>query len=574
MKRAFFRAVAITSLTASAVIAQEKIDLEAINRIRDEGFNRSQVMETSSWLTDVYGPRLTGSPTAKQAGDWAIRTMQSWGISNPRYESWGPFGRGWIVDRFHMQVLSPVAWPVIAYPGAWSAGTKGVATGEVVYIPYAGAADSMNLKGKVRGKWVMTAGPRSVTPRCTPDAVRMTEERLATMASAQAPQPGGGRGAAAPVVQYGAIPGLRAAAECRGEVFDSVAWVAQQTAQINQMLAGRGGRGGGGGRGAGGGRAGQGGPPPFNLGQFLLGEGALGHLTQGNGADGTVFPGGNGSRSVDAPAVVPSISLAAEHYGRIHRMIQKNVPVRLESELAVRFFPNDLNSFNIVGEIPGSDPRLKDEVVMLGAHFDSWHSGTGATDNVAGSAVMMEAMRILKTLNLPMKRTVRIGLWMGEEQGLIGSREYVRKHFGYVDSAGQHFTPEHGKITGYFNVDNGTGAIRGIYTQGNVEIAPIFRQWLAPFADLGATTVTFSNTGGTDHQAFDAVGIPGFQFIQDPMDYNSRTHHSNMDVFEKLVPSDMKRNSVIVAAFVYNAANRDQPLPRKPAPAGGGRGGE
>jgi carboxypeptidase Q len=210
---------------------------------------------------------------------------------------------------------------------------------------------------------------------------------------------------------------------------------------------------------------------------------------------------------------------------------------------------------------------------MLGAHFDSWHSGTGATDNVAGSAVMMEAMRILKTLNLPMKRTVRIGLWTGEEQGLIGSREYVRKHFGFTDSTGQHFTPEQEKISGYFNVDNGTGAIRGIYTQGNTEIVPIFKQWLQPFADLGATSVTTSNTGGTDHLSFDAVNIPGFQFVQDPMDYSTRTHHSNMDLFERLMPHDMMQNSVIVASFVYTAANRAEKLPRKAmAPSAGGRG--
>jgi hypothetical protein len=553
VNRTLFRAMTILALASPVLAAQERIDTDALNRIRDEGFNRSKVMETASWLTDVYGPRLTGSPTAKQAGDWAIRTMQSWGISNPRYETWGPFGRGWIVDRFHLQVLSPVAWPVIAYPGAWSAGTNGVAVGDVVYIPYTGPADSMSLKGKVRGKWVMTTAPRQVNPRCTPDASRTTDEQLAAMAAA--PPPGAGRGGGG---RGGNVAALRAMAACRGEPFDSATYMAQQAALAN-AAGGRGGRGG-----AGGGRGGPGGAPPFNLGAFLLSQGALGQLTQGNGDDGTVFPGGNGSRAADAPRTVPSISLAAEHYGRIYRTIEKGVPVKLEGELKVRFITNDLNSFNIVGEIPGTDPALKDQVVMLGAHFDSWHSGTGATDNVAGSAVMMEAMRILKTLNLPMKRTVRIGLWTGEEQGLLGSREYVRKQFGYADSTGQHFTPEHGRITGYFNVDNGTGAIRGIYTQGNVEIAPVFKEWLAPFADLGATTVTYSNTGGTDHQAFDAVGIPGFQFIQDPMDYNTRTHHSNMDVFERLMPHDMMQNSVIVASFVYMAANRDQMLPRKP----------
>lgn len=572
MKTTFIRAATILSFAASVLSAQERIDTDAINKIRDEGFNRSKVMETSSWLTDVYGPRLTNSPTTKAAGDWAINAMKSWGISNPRYETWGPFGRGWIADRFYMQVLSPVAWPVIAYPGAWSPGTNGVAVGEVVYIPYGGPGDSSKFtaaaKGKVRGKWVMTAAPRAFGPKCTPDLTRQTAEQLTAFANAPAPAAGrgggggGGRGAN--------IAAARAAAECRGDVFDSVAYMAQIAAQANAQ-GGRGG--GGGGRGAGGGRGGAPDPNQFNLGRFLLAQGALGQLTQGNGTDGTVFPSGNQSRAADAPRVAPVISLAAEHFGRIYRMIEKNIPVRVESELRVRFLGTDLNSFNIVGEIPGTDPALKDEVVMLGAHFDSWHSGTGATDNVAGSAVMLEAMRILKTLNLPMKRTVRIGLWTGEEQGLLGSREYVRKHFGNADSTGQHFTPDHAKFQAYFNVDNGTGAIRGIYTQGNTEIAPIFKQWFQPFADLGASTVTLGNTGGTDHGSFDAAGLPGFQFIQDPMDYNTRTHHSNMDVYEKLVPSDMKRNSVIVASFVYMAANRDQLLPRKPAPTGGRPGG-
>jgi len=576
VKTTISRVAVVAALTAFAAPrvapAQqvESIDLAAIGRIRDEGFNRSKIMETASWLTDVHGPRLTGSPTAKAAGDWTIQALKSWGISNPRYESWGPFGRGWIADRFSMQVLSPVAWPVIAYPGAWSDGTNGVQAGDVMYVRLDSTADTARFRGKLKGKWIISASPRVVSPRCTPDAARQTDAALAAMENPPAAgggRAGGGRG--------NNVAALMAAAACRGESFDSAAFVAAQAAaQLN--AAGRGaaggGRGaGGGGRGAGGGR---GGPAPFVLNNFLLAQGALGILAPGTGDDGTVFPGGNGNRAGDAPKGLPSFSLAAEHYGRIFRMVQKNIPVKIEAEIKARFISGDLNSFNIVAEIPGTDPVLKDDVVMLGAHFDSWQSGTGATDNAAGSAVMLEAMRILKALNLPMKRTVRIGLWTGEEQGLLGSRAYVRQHFGYVDSTGQHFTPEREKITGYFNVDNGTGAIRGVYTQGNDSIAPVFKQWLAPFKDLGAISVTTQNTGGTDHQSFDAVGIPGFQFIQDPLDYGSRTHHSNMDLYERLMPHDMMQNAVIVAAFVYTAANRDGMLPRKPAPTGigGGRG--
>jgi len=559
------KAAAILALAASSLSAQERIDLDALSKIRDEGMNRSKVMDPSRWLTAVYGPRLTNSPTAKQAGDWTINAMRSWGITNPRYDAYNNFGRGWLLERFHMQVTSPVPWTVIAYPQAWAQGTRGTVTGDVIYLPFnpQTPGDSMNLKGKVRGKWVMTTPARQMDPRCTPDFTRQTEAQLSALANAPAPSAGrgGGRGGVN-------VAAARALAECRGEIFDSVAYLAQ-IAAAQQNAAGRGGAGGGG-RGAGGGRGGPGGPPPFSLTEFLAREGALAQLTSGGGNSsmGTVFTPNGANRTANPPAAASVVTLAPEHYGRIYRILEKGLPVKMEGEIGVRFTP-DVNSWNIVGEIPGTDPALRDQVVMLGAHFDSWHAGTGATDNVAGSAVMLEAMRILKALNLPMKRTVRIGLWTGEEQGLIGSREYVKKQFGCVDSTGQRFTPDHAKFQSYFNVDNGTGAIRGIYTQGNVEIAPIFQQWLKPFNDLGATTVTFNNTGGTDHQSFDAVGLPGFQFIQDPADYNTRTHHSNMDVYERLVPSDMKRNSVIVASFVYMAANRDALLPRKAAPQTG-----
>jgi carboxypeptidase Q len=299
---------------------------------------------------------------------------------------------------------------------------------------------------------------------------------------------------------------------------------------------------------------------------FFANEGVIAKIVGPfSGDGGTIFGGGGGSRVVNPPPMVPSAAFAAEHYGRIYRMVKKGVPVTLELNIKNVWDDSDLYSNDVIAEIPGSDPKLKDELVMLGAHFDSWHYGTGATDNGAGSAVMMEAMRILKTLNLPMKRTVRIGLWTGEEQGLFGSKAYVKEHFG--DPATMELKPEHAKFAAYFNVDNGTGAIRGVYQQGNEAVAEIFRQWMEPFKDMGMTHLTMRNTGGTDHLSFDAVGLPGFQFIQDPIEYNTRTHHSNMDVYERIQADDMMKNATIVAAFVYLAANRDEKLPRKPLPS-------
>jgi carboxypeptidase Q len=271
---------------------------------------------------------------------------------------------------------------------------------------------------------------------------------------------------------------------------------------------------------------------------------------------------GGGSRDPKDPPSPPEVVIAVEQYGRIVRTLEKKIPVTLSMRIDNTFYDADLNAFNIVGELPGTDKA--DEIVMIGAHFDSWHTGTGATDNAAGSAVMMEAMRILKASGVRLRRTVRIGLWGGEEQGLLGSKEYVKAHFG--DPATMKLLPDHARFSGYFNVDNGTGQIRGVYLQGNEAVAPIFQHLMEPLKNLGMTTLTIRNTGGTDHQSFDAVGLPGFQFVQDEVEYNSRTHHSNMDVYERVQPSDMMRNAVIVAAFVYNAANRDDKLPRKPLP--------
>lgn len=513
---AIARAAALTFIALSSAAAQqvEKIDADAIARIRDEGTQRSHVMEIMSYLTDVYGPRLTGSPNTKAAGDWVIQSMKSWGVTNPRFESWGPFGRGWVNERFSAQVTAPRPYPVIAYPSAWSPATKGPAAGVVVLVRIDSEPDLAKYRGKLRGKWLFTAPPVNVQAHFEAQGKRYTQHELDSIADFQ-PQPAG---------------------------------------------AGRGGRGGGGGRG---------GAANFAAvrAKFFVDEGALGTVTPGRGDGGTVFTNNGMSRDVSAPPSVPGVIMASEHYGRIVRTVEKGVPVTLEINMQNRFYDGDLNSFNIVGEIPGGDPQLKSEVVMLGAHFDSWHAGTGATDNAAGSAVMLEAMRILKTLNLPMRRTVRIGLWTGEEQGLLGSRAYVREHFGTVDSTGTHFKPEQAKLAAYFNVDNGTGQIRGVYQQGNADVGPIFSQWMAPLKDWGVGTLSMRNTGGTDHLSYDAVNIPGFQFIQDPIEYGSRTHHSNQDVYERIQDEDMKRNAVIVATFVFNTANRDGMLPRKPLAA-------
>jgi carboxypeptidase Q len=515
------RRVALALCLGVPLMAQqaEKIDRAALAKIRDEGLQRSKVMEIASYLTDVHGARLTGSPQARAAGDWTLAQLKSWGISNPRYEVWGPFGRGWSNERFMARVVSPSSYPLIAYPAAWSNGTNGVVAGEVAMVRIDSLADIAQYRGTLRGKWVMMAEPDVVPAKFDALGRRWTDAQLDSMA---------------------ALPAI-----------------AQQ--------GGRGGGGGGGGANAERFRAMQ----ELNRQRtaFLATEGIAGILNRGSGRNdyGSMVVSSGGSRAADAEAAPPVIVVSAEHYGRMARTIEKGVPVRIEVEADNRFHTNDLNSFNIVGEIPGTDRRIGDEIVMLGAHFDSWHSGTGATDNAAGSAVMLEALRILKASGLSMRRTVRIGLWTGEEQGLLGSRAYVREHFATSDSSGLRTKPLHEKFSAYYNMDNGTGAMRGVYAQSNAAVRPIFEQWMEPLKDLGMRVTTIRNTGSTDHVAFDAVGLPGFQFIQDPVEYSTRTHHSNQDLYDRLQEDDLKKNAVIVATFVYLTANRDEKLPRKQA---------
>lgn len=527
---------------------------DPIERIKDEGMNRSQVMQTLSYLSDVIGPRLTASPGMKRSNEWTRDQLIKWGLQNAHLEAWGPFGRGWTLKRFSAQVSEPLNIPLIAYPKAWSPATNGPVTAEVVYVDAKDEADLQRFKGKLKGAIVLTSKMREVKARFEPLGTRRDEKDLLTLADAPVPQPGGGR---------------RFNAE-------------QRAAQIFTMRKY----------------------------QFFQSEGAAMLVDASRTGDGgTIFVqsatvpqpvteasyGPNAPRLIQsydktAPKIVPQLVIAVEHYNRIARMIEAGEKVKMTVDLAVEWQDVDPMGYNTIAEIPGTD--LKDEVVMLGGHMDSWHAGTGATDNGAGVAVAMEAARILQTLNLKPRRTIRVALWTGEEEGLLGSKAYVAEHFGKIETpaAAPGATPapsptaspvpgilvtkpEYEKFSSYFNLDNGTGKIRGVYLQGNEAVRPIFRQWLMPFRDRpedktapvwGATTLSISNTSGTDHLSFDAIGLPGFQFIQDEIEYDTRTHHSNQDVFDRIQADDLKQAATIMAAFIYNAATMDEKLPRKP----------
>ena len=482
-------------------------------------------------LTDVYGPRLTNSPGYFGAADWIVKQLKEWGVEG-REEKWGPFGRGWTYTHFSANLLEPQYAPLIGFPLAYSPGTNGTVTGDATIANITTEADFDRYKGKLKGKIVFLGVGRELAMITEAPGRRYTDDQLARLSGAA---DGGGRGGA---------PGAAA-------------------------LAAEGGRGGRGGPNGRGGQPGPDGQTPQQrfqnrLNQFLSDEGVAVVVRLGGGpsSGGTVFGQAAGSRDPKDPVPPPTVALTPEHYNRVLRLLDHKIPVKLEFEIQAKFLDDRTDSVNVIGEIPGT--RKRDEVVMIGAHLDSWHGGTGATDNAAGCAVMIEVMRILKTLNLPMDRTVRMALWGGEEQGLLGSRAYVKEHF--ADRADMKLKPEHSKLAGYFNVDNGSGKIRGVYLQGNDAMRPVFEAWLKPFQDVGAGTISIRNTGGTDHQSFDAVGLPGFQFVQDELEYNARTHHSNMDVYDRIQRADMAQMAAIVASFVYNAATREEMLPRKPLP--------
>ncbi len=509
MKRYATLSVVMLLTLAFVVQAQEPVDLQVINRIKNEEFQHSQVMELLSYMTDVYGPRLTGSPNLRKASEWARDKLAEWGLQNAHLEPWGTFGRGWAVENFSIEMTEPQYMPMIAYPKAWTPGTNGTVTGTPVLIEIKSEKDFDKYRGKLQGAIVMTREPREVKPHFKPDASRRTAEDLEELA--QAPEPG-------------ARP----------------SWWARRAEYMARRRLMR------------------------KMNKFFREEGAAVLVEPGRRDDGTIAVGSGGSYRMNSEPALPSVVVADEQYNRVARLLKLGIPVSLQVNVQTRFFDDDSLGYNVIAEIPGTDKKLKKELVMLGAHFDSWHAGTGATDNAAGSAVVMEAVRILKAIGVRPRRTIRIALWSGEEQGLLGSRGYVKKHF--ADRKTMQLKPEHSRLSAYFNLDNGSGKIRGVYLQGNDAVRPIFEAYLKPFYDLGATTLTIRNTGGTDHLSFDAVGLPGFQFIQDRLDYSTRTHHTNMDVYDHAVKSDLMQASVIMASFVYHTAMRDQKLPRKPLP--------
>ncbi|HXU83335.1 MAG TPA: M20/M25/M40 family metallo-hydrolase [Polyangia bacterium] len=534
------RALLIVAMVAVAragiaAPAAETVDLDALHLIKEEGLQRSRVMEFASYLTDVYGPRLTGSPNLRAAGQYIVDTYKQLGLKNAHLEPWGPFGQGWRPLYFEAHVTGPQGYPLVGFSKAWTPGTAGRVTGEAVQISLARPEDLDAWRGKLRGKFVLLGPPRDFAPPFQPSAKRLTDVELGELA--KDPEPG--------------RPGLRAAGQVTGTGAPAAPAPAlplyMSPRDPSSPLP----------------------PPPLEANrafvakrmQFLLDEGVLAVLEPARGDAGLFIVQGGGPRDPKERPVVPQIVLAIEHYGRISRTLAHKRAVTIEMEARNEFLTADLSSFNVIGEVPGS---AHNEVVMIGAHLDSWHAGTGATDNAAGSAVVMEAARILKATGLPLRRTVRVGLWSGEEEGLLGSRAYVKAHF--ADRTTMTLTPEHAGLSAYFNLDNGTGAIRGIYAQNDDAVVPIFEGWCAPLRSLGVTTVSPRNTGGTDHLAFDDVGLPGFQFIQDPVDYDSRTHHTNVDTFERLQPGDMMKNAVVLAAFAYQAAIRPGRLPRKPLP--------
>ena len=517
------RALLVTLLAASTatfVVAQsDKLDYAMLGRIRDEGLNRSQVMDHVSWLSDVYGPRLTGSPGIQQASEWAMKTFHEWALVNAHQERWA-FGKGWSLVRFSAHLVEPQIQPLIGFPQEWSSGTRGPVTADVVRVQIANEADFEQYRGKLAGRIVLAQPARKVRLLEGPIILRMTPQDLAEAETTPVPA---------------------AAGEGRG----------------NQAAFQR------------------------KVSEFYVKEGVVAVFDRGGDSDmagggsdlswqqqrpdgGTIFPAGSSARDDKAGKSVPVIALAVEHYNRMIRVLDKSVPVKVELNVETKFYDESApNGFNTIAEIPGSD--LASEIVLLGAHFDSHPYATGATDNATGSGAMMEAMRILKAVGARPRRTIRIALWGGEEQGLLGSRAYVRDHLAEVET--MTLKPEHAKLAAYFNSDNGTGKVRGIWLQSNMAARPIFEAWMAPLRDLGVTTIGPRAVVSTDHVSFDDAGVPAFQFMVDRLEYNSRTHHSNMDTVDRVQRDDMVQQATVIAVFAYNAAMRDEKLPRKALPA-------
>jgi len=518
-------ACVITFASVTPLCAQERVDLDVMSRIRYEEYHDSKIMDLASGLMDSIGERLTGSPNMKRANEWTRDQLTSFGLSNAHLEAWGPFGRGWANQYVNVRMTAPDVAPLLVYAKAWTPGTNGVITGKCVRVNIEKKEDFDKYRGKLAGMIVIFGPDADVKPIETAPFQRYSDDELAKMSQFDAHE------------KY---------------PFTYADYLKRMRFQKD-------------------------------VAKFLGDEKVLAVIdhSRGSAGGGTVFVQSGGSWKVGETVTFPSLTMAVEHWTRIARLLKQKKDVTLELNVANTFYDDDPMQYDTIAEIPGTDKDKKDEVVMLGAHLDSWHAGTGATDNGAGTIVMMEAVRLLKALDLKPRRTIRIGLWSGEEEGLFGSQYYVQQHFGSrppMDDADMKGMPtllrreagavtlksEQAKVSAYFNVDNGSGKIRGVYLQESAMVAPIFDAWMQPFKDLGMTTLTMRDTGGTDHLSFDAVGIPGFQFIQDPLDYETRTHHSNMDVYDRLQPDDLKQAAIIVAGFVWDAAQRDQMLPRKP----------
>jgi hypothetical protein len=490
-----------------AQVLEEKLDLNALSRIREEGLNHSRVDTLAQQLLDGIGPRLTGSSGLRKAQDWAARTLRGWGLANVALEPWDSlFGRGWERVSYTGRFIAPYEQPLRAEPLAWSGSTRGTVTCDVTLIEIQDTMQLAQYAGKLKNACVMTQTWNPIGPEYEARPRRLSAESLIAWSNQQ-PQPQGGGNQQTPEQQ----------ARFR------------ETQARNQAVN-----------------------------RFLRRERPAALLIPSGWTYGLLRTGGHpdGRMARDsAYEPTPALMVTHEQYGQLYRLAKRGVAAKLEVNVQNRWTNPDKREFTVIGEIPGTD--LKDEVVMIGAHYDSWYSGTGATDNGAGSLAMMEAMRILKTLNLPMRRTVRIALWSGEEQGLLGSRAWVRHH-----------RAEMPKISAYLNIDNGSGRLRGVWGQYNQKAVQVFDQILQPFRDVGFVASRLHPTGGTDHLSFDAAGVPGFQFIQDPLEYGIRSHHSHVDTYERLVIEDLQQAATIVAWTVYEIANRDGMMPRKEAPAG------
>ena len=503
--------------------AEEAVDLEMVTRIRDEGLSNSKVVETAEYLTDVIGPRVTGSPQMRQANDWTRARLESWGLANARLEGW-TFGRGWSLERATVQMITPTPATLVAVPRGFTPGTDGPRRAKVVKVKIDSEADAQKYRGQLAGRIVLVGEPRPVGNPDKAQFTRYTDEELEEIA------------------QFDLAPRRRTPYD-RDEL--------ARRLRLQRTLR-----------------------------PFFAAEKALAIIEVSPSDGGVVVVGRGGSYAKGEDPGVPALVMAAEQYNRLARLVDRGIDVELEVDVRTRFHDEDPSAYNTLAEIPGTDQS--GEVVMIGAHLDSWHGATGATDNAAGSAVVMEAMRILRALDVRPRRTIRLALWSGEEQGLLGSRAYVAEHFGSRpavspeerdlpsflrrDTGPVTVKPDHAKLAAYFNLDNGTGRIRGIYAERNAAVAPIFEAWLAPLKDLGATTVTLRPTRGTDHVSFDSVGLPAFQFIQDEADYETRTHHTTLDTFDRLQKADLMQAAVVMATFAYDAAMRPQRLPRRPLP--------